>query len=160
MEEIPLTVYRHRGHYDDNARCHPRNLLDKKGTETRYVDTYPAVGDWITFKIESPFIVIPKAVIILTSDGPLDGDALKSISLSLSVDGDEFEDFAVIQDIHRDNEEEQYLNLKDVMLSNSRIWMKDYKYLKLTVIENWGNWKNIFYSFSLFGVLCSKSESE
>merc|ERR1712176_827909 len=94
-EEIPLTVYRHRGH-DDWGDCHPRNLLDKKGTETMYQGTSPSFGDWITFKIESPFIVIPKAVII--RNYPWD-EGLKSISLSLSVDGDEFEDFAVIKDI-------------------------------------------------------------
>ena len=106
-QEIPLTVYRHRGHIkiDTCADYHPRNLSDKKGTKTRYIGNTPAVGDWITFKIESQFIVIPKAVIILNYLGDY---GLKSISLSLSVDGDEFEDFAVIKYIDNWDNKEHY----------------------------------------------------
>ena len=106
------------------------------------------MGDWITFEIESPFIVIPKAVIIRNYPYFY---GLKSIALSLSVDGDEFEDFAVLNDIHQDNNEEQYLKLKNVMLSNAKMWMNRYKFIRLTVISNWVKGKSIFYSFSLIG---------
>ena len=151
MREIRLTVYRHRGHYvwehgGDKNKHHPRNLLDKKGTKTYYYGNKPAVGDWITFKIESPFVVFPKAVII---GNALNTRALKSISISLSVDGDEFEDFAVIQDISMWSEEEQYFNLDKVMLSEHKMWMTEYKFLKLNVLSNWGNDQNLFYSFSV-----------
>ena len=62
LQEIPLTVYRHRGHLYNVDKYHPRDLLDKKGTETYYFGDEPSFGDWIIFKIERPFIVIPKAV--------------------------------------------------------------------------------------------------
>merc|ERR1712228_908613 len=106
-EEISLTVNRHRGHQYDWS--HPRNLLDIKDTWSQYHSISPSFGDWIIFKSESPFIVIPKAVII-RNYGSGYGNGLKSISLSLSVDGVEFEDFAVIQDIDRWTNKEQYFN--------------------------------------------------
>ena len=151
IQEIPLTVYRHRGHYD----YHPRNLLDQKGTRSAYRGTSPSLGDWITFKIESPSIFISKAVII--RNYPHDY-GLKSISLSLSVDGDEFQDFAVIKDIHNDDEEEQYFNLKDVMVRNAKIWMNDCKFIKLKVLSNWGGDYNVFHSFSVLGAMLKFEE--
>lgn len=154
LQNIPLTVYQHRKHLvskEDKNRYHPRNLLDKKGIETEYQGQYPPDGDWITFKFEGPFIVIPKAVVIRNCDAHW---GLKSISLSLSVDGDEFDDFAVIQHIDNDNQDEQYLNLKDVMLSNAKLWTKEYKYLKLKVIDAWNFAWVRFHSFSVFGIEC------
>ena len=174
LEEIPLTVHRHRGHiYDTKGNeCHPRNLLHKKGTDAIYskvrMNRYlsndqPAVGDWITFKIESPLVVIPKAVIIRNYDDARPwraGGGLKSISLSLSVNGDEFEDFAVIQNVHRANKEEQYFNLKDTQLSNAKIWSRGYNYIKMEVLENWGRHRNEFHSFSLIGMTLKRHVDE
>ena len=158
MMEIPLTVHRHRGHLEKDTwgeyvdKYHPQNLLDKNETQTYYQSDWnkPAVGDWITFKfeIQSSSIVTPKAIVIRNSNW---GDGLKSISLSLSVDGEEFEDFAVIQEIRNDTSNTQHFILDEVMLSQQKMWMNYYKFLKLVVLSNCGLKYNKFHSFS---VLC------
>merc|ERR1711994_974823 len=102
MEQIPLSVHRWRGHHENEDWYHPRNLLDGKGTQTEYVSANdkPEVGDWIVFQIESECKVIPRGVMIRNVRGKY---GLRSIELSLAVDGDgdEFDEFAVIEDIRK-----------------------------------------------------------
>ena len=157
LKDLPLSVSGHRGHYiyrNGRDMYHPQNLVDKHEC---YQSEYkrPAVGDWIVFKFEIPFIAIPKAILIRNASS---NRALKSICLSLSVDGDEFEDFAVIKDIRKDKWKEQYFNLKDAILSNAKIWMTNYKFIKLKVLANWGGDYNLFYSFSVLGVKLKSDE--
>ena len=152
VEEIPLSIYRHRGHYNNLDKFHPRNLLDKMGTEsaeTEYLSTSPGVGDWIVFKLETPFFVIPREVAIRNDPSKA---GLKSIELSISDDGndDNFDHFATISNLPQDNDEAIRCELKEVWLS--RIWMKDYKFIKLKVLENWGGLGNIFHLFCIRGI--------
>merc|ERR1712062_81063 len=101
---------------------------------------------------ESEQIFIPKWVVIRND---ADKYGLKSIEISLgSVEGEDFEKYAVIPLIHRDNKEEQYLMLQDIQMSNVTVLINDYKFIRLTVLENWGHSWNSFYSFSLYGVNC------
>ena len=156
LEEIPLTIHRHCGHLQkqdayyihDMVLCHPQNLLDGNGIGTQYCGTEPAVDDWIIFKFGCPFIVIPKIVIIRNDDSQ---SGLKAISLSLSVYGDKFEDFAVIQGILNQRDKEQHFELKDSLLSYHEIWTKRYKYIKMEMRENWGDVHNAFHSFAVIG---------
>ena len=154
LQEIPLTIHQHRGHYTDDT--HPGNLLGEIGF---YASEYPAVGDWITFCIECPFIVVPKALVIRNYGG---GYGIKSISLSLSINGLDFDEFAAILDIRNDTDEKQLFVLEKVsavMVSNAKMWLNDYKFIKLQVDSNWGSGQNWFYSFAVVGKLFeSRSE--
>ena len=153
METIPLSFHSHRGHF---GNFHPQNLLDIKGTGTHYVGNVPGEGDWIIFEIESPFIVIPNAVLI-RNDYCAAG--VKTVGLSLATAGrvgpGTFERFAVIENVSNDNVDAQMLELEDVKMSNAQIWMNGYKFIKLEVISNWGWTNNTMYGFGLFGAMTS-----
>ena len=178
MKEIPLTVYRHRGHQEDDEKYHPRNLLDGKGTKTEYIGGKPAKDDWIIFRMESESTVIPKAVIIrphcFKADVMLAGWTMSvDLSLPVSGDSDEFETFAIISSIELvqlNKESDSYYNLKDemiklemdqddVLISDMMVWMKNYKYLKLRVLHTWDQVScNKLYTFYVLGLVCESKQ--
>jgi len=161
LKEIPLSVFKHRGHRWNDDCNHPRNLLDGKGTKNAYISdrNKPAVGDWMVFKIESGCIVIPKRVII---QNEWNDYGLKSIELSLGSDGDdddgEFDILSVIPRIENESKCKQQFELKNETMDDAMIWMKDYKFIKLRVLENWGGHQNVFWSFSVLGMECGSVE--
>ena len=107
------------------------------------------MGDWIIFKVEDSAFILPKSVLI---ENPYRDDCLKSIELSVSVDGAEFEPFAVIHNIPPGND--KYQDLEDVKIGNAQLWKKGYKFVKLEVLSNRGGDWNEFFSFSLSGIVC------
>ena len=153
LGDIQLTIHDHRGHFGRNEMdtFGPQNLLDTNDCTYRSDGNQKAVGDWITFQFVSPCTVIPKAVTIRNMKDL--GCALKSISLALSVDGVHFDEFAEVHDIRRDHRNKQRFDLKDVRLNDLEVQMKDYMFMKLKVLENWGWGWNEFYFVSVNGVL-------
>ena len=181
FDQIPLSVYRHRGHWDMHGAdggdyAHPRNLLDTSfcgdwcndwNKESWYIGHHPAEGDWIIFKIESSSIIIPKAVIIRT--GPHSQNRLTCVELSLATDADDdqFERLTIFKynSWHISSwglcgnasgaGKEHYWILKDVLLSDAEIHKNNYKFIKFKVLRSSGGGEfscNCLHSFSVLGV--------
>ena len=154
-QEIPLSVYDHHGHHGPH---HPRNLLVANGRETGYVSSaVSGTNDWFIFKIESACVCIPKAIIIRNSASEC---GVRSIELSLATDEaeDKFDAFDVIHDIQQNDRGQQFYDLKDTMLNAATLWDKNYKFIKVKLLNNFGGDKNSFYFFSVTGFIFPKDE--
>lgn len=152
--EIALSIHSHRGHFDNSEDYHPRNLLAAKGTESWYISDVEqsSVGDWIIFEIiKSENKWIPQTVVIQNSN---DSSGVKSIDLSMASESESnaFEQFAVLHDI-QNVDDVQYLDLENVTMNFTKLWKNDYKFIKLTILENWDDDEcNMFQYFAIWGV--------
>ena len=154
-EQMTLEYVDHREH-DESRHGHPENLLEE-GTEDRYVskDTFddgePPVGDWIVFRLRNGQRVFPKKIAIRNYSRK---SGLKSVSIQGSVDDKQFEEWIVINDIHRRNRDLQMFDINP--MEGLIAWRRRFKFFRIEVLENGGYDRfTVFFEFRIYGIrLC------
>lgn len=172
LKEIPLSVHSHRGHagdigvylagFSDKNPYHPRNLLETK-SGNGYVSRSPSKGDWIVFEVQCEAVFVPKTICIRNGE---EETALKTVEISLSkqcakdIRGDKddgFDPLMTLDDIQQ-VQALQYFDINGSEMSAASIWMANYKFIRVKIIDNWerrgSEWdQNVFASFSVIGVV-------
>ena len=142
-EPMKMEIAGHRGHCGSD---HPKGLLEE-GTRRCYYGNSPALGDWITFKLQTEDRVIPTMIGI--RNYPY-SNGLKTISISGSADGVEFEEWIEINNIHRRNEELQTFAVDPS--SGYFAWRRRFRFFRLCVLENHGGGYNAFHEFRVIAM--------
>ena len=141
-EQIKLQSEKNRS---NDRGCHPRNLL-KEETQSCYENSGSPVGDWMIFRLESAKQVFPTNIGIRNCNST---PGMKSLSISGSADGNKFDKWIVINNIHRENKE---LQMFDVDSSDGLIaWQRRFNFFRIEVLANHGRGWNRFYEFRIYG---------
>ena len=148
-KRFELKVHQFRGsRYGDE---HPQNLL-KEGTESRYLSASvsgPPNEDWIIFELDEESSVVPSTLKIRNDNSSL---GIKHISISIGSAINDFEEWIEIKDIKKNKDILQEFPVDTV--STYFAVKKQFKFLKLRILENYGNRDdNVFYEFVFCGVL-------
>ena len=145
-KKVGLAVFKERGHYRGKNRNHPNNLLDRN--QYTYYWSKPGSPhlDWIIFKLEQQRSFYPTKIMIVNN---WNRGGIKSMTISWSVNGEEYHTSTRIDDIQRDSED-QWFDLEQEA-SRSIFALGKLQYLKLNFVENHGNDSNSLCQFALFG---------
>ena len=120
----------HSGH---NGSYHPRNVLEE-GTGSDYTSAQRGgVGDWMIFRLQSEERVIPTMIAIRNADWDA---GLKAVSISGSADNEQFEDWMVIDNVHRNNKELQEFAVNPA--DGYSAWIKRFRFFRLEITQNHG----------------------
>merc|ERR1712129_388060 len=114
------------------------NLLDGKGTETRYWSKQreSPIGDWIEFEMSEETVVIPTKIRIRNDNDPY---ALKVISLSVgSGDGSWHKLVDDVTDIQQQSETEQEFVFGELLVPPQWIRQNNAKHIRMEVRQNHG----------------------
>jgi len=150
-KRIKLKVHKYRGYNTLYGDDHPQNLL-KEGTGVYYAsasDRGPPNEDWIIFELDEESSVVPSTLKIRNDDDGRYG--IKHISISIGSTINDFEEWIEIKDIKKNKDILQEFPVDTV--STYFAVRKQFKFLKLSILEKDGWSQNAFYEFVVCGVL-------
>eukprot|EP01084_Bolivina_argentea_P315930 547505_1 len=147
QKKIQLTVSQHNQYV-----YHPKNLLDGRNDSFYKSKCQFPSKDWIIFEMQTDVAIKPSKLIIKNSNN-ITGTGIRSILVSIG-DGNTFVQLCpYIIDINNKHSNEQEIIIeKKLLVSDFWLWRNGYKFIKVNILANYGSPKNMFISFSIFGI--------